>query len=600
MSTEIKSHRYDEMKDLFGLPSTDYRFRLYLDALKNRYYETGRIEPLDNKMLQLQSKFYTNAPNDESIHPEWNTFGYDLINGLNMITSAKRSVEYNKAKDIIKNIGGYAPPYSDRYFDQEIIKNHFFIKRNSDDITNKPYEWSTLTDIEFNHLNVQNNLFKNITISAGVRPTTGYFSFNMNKFLLQLLLEQYATSHTNLGVDKFWEADNNLKNTYYRLDGDRTKLYTTDENGNKVDVSLYPGSEAYNELPKEKCLGTGIKENDGLTCNDYITRCIKGGTNDIQKCKDFMQNSEFWIVIPEEVNRMNPTIAESTLNSFGFEIIVNSSNLKEFEDVGSWSKKLDSKGLNKSEVDNIRTNFKLTQYLQLLVTKINSNPAILNKQYNANHNYDPVDHANRFKSWSLSLRGIHPRVIIKDVKDKINIIRQSSLLNNSLLNLRTIVNNRISLVPNVGLVIGGVPIPIMSGVNQFGGAALQLIPSVNTNQNELREHYPVIKGLLYAAEKTLESKGKTIHPETKKQIELHLENFRKSEDKLIRSIKYADRYIDLLNIYKSYDSNDILTMDHLKSFVEAREGYFDKTIGKQNNLLTAIESLLSTVNEKLN
>lgn len=595
MSTKIKSQRYDEIRDLFGLSPRDYRSRLYLDALRNRYFETGRIEPLDNKMLQLQSKFYTDrGTNDESIHPEWATFRDDIyqsiINSLNDIGSKE------KVKNIIKNKGGLTFPYSDKHFEQEIIKTHFNIYRNSDDITDKPNEWLTLTNITYN--NKLSNIFINIE-GAAIVPTNNYFTLNMNKFLLQLLLEDYAKSHTNLGVDKFWNDDKDLKNSYYRLDGDRSKLYTTDANGNKVDVSLYPGSQAYNELQKEKCLGTGIKENNGLTCNEYITRCIKGDNNDIKRCKDFMLNNEFWIVVPEEVNRMNPTIAESTLTSFGFETIVNSSNLKVFEDVGSWSKKLKEKGLDDTEVENIRKNFKLTQYLDLLVTKINSNPAILNKQYNASHNYDPVDHVNRFTSWSLSLRGLRPRVIIKDTKDKINIIRQSSLLNNSLLNLRTIVNNRVSFIPGSGLVIGGVPFPIFS-TGMTGGAAFQLIPSVNTNQNEIREHYPVIKGLLYAAEKTLQSKGKSIHEDTKKQIELHLENFRKSEDKLIRSIKYADRYIDLLNIYKIYDSNDILTMDHLKSFVEAREGYFDKTMGKQNNLLNAIESLLTTVNEKLN
>lgn len=598
MSTEIKSNRYDEIRVLFGFPPTDFRSRLYLDALKTRYDETLKIEPLDRNMVQLQKKFYSGGdPTDESIHDEWTTFGNNLYISIQTLITNK-STEYNEAKEIIKNNGGFANYGTDKHFNQEIIKNHFLIEKYTEDITDKPDEWSALTDIKLNNL-IQTYLFKNINIRSPLVASSNYFSINVNKLLTQLLLEAYAKSHKSSGADKFWEDDKDLKNSYYRLDGDRSKLYTTDENGNKVDVSLYPGSDAYNKLQKEKCLGTGFTGDATTTCTEYITKCINGNSTDIKKCKDFMQNPNFWRVVPEEVNQMNPTVAETTLNSFGFEIIVNSSNLKEFEDVGSWSKKLNSRGLTDIEVKNINDNFKLKQYLTLLVTKINSNPAILNKQYNASHMYDPVDHTNRFTSWSLALRGLRPRVIIKDTKDKINIIRQSSLLNNSLLNLRTIVNNRVSFIPGSGLVIGGVPIPFFS-TGMTGGASFQLIPSVNTNQNEIREHYPVIKGLLYAAEKTLQSKGKNIHEDTKKQIELHLENFRKSEDKLIRSIKYADRYIDLLNIYKTYDSNDVLTMDHLKSFVEAREGYFDKTMGKQNNLLNAIESLLTTVNEKLN
>jgi hypothetical protein len=73
----------------------------------------------------------------------------------------------------------------------------------------------------------------------------------------------------------------------------------------------------------------------------------------------------------------------------------------------------------------------------------------------------------------------------------------------------------------------------------------------------------------------------------------------KSEENLIKAIKYADRYIDLLDIYKEFDPENVLSMDHLKAFVEARERYFDKTIGKQNDLLSALERIATSVNEAL-
>ena len=97
----------------------------------------------------------------------------------------------------------------------------------------------------------------------------------------------------------------------------------------------------------------------------------------------------------------------------------------------------------------------------------------------------------------------------------------------------------------------------------------------------------------------LTSKGKSFSTDTEKQFEEHLEQFRKIEDKLLKAIRYSDRYLDILNIYKDYDHENILNVDHLKSFVTKREHYFDKTIGKQNTILGAIEQIANSVNDAL-
>jgi len=580
MSNE--NSNYDVMMPFLGLPG-DRRVRLYLHALKGAY-EKNQPLALSGDMEQLKSKNFLNGSGD-NIHPEWNNFRADLQASL---------ASSPDAINIVRLHSGVAARGSDKHFFQQVIKAHVSVNGTAGDLTETPDAWFTAVSLTPRDLNA---LFG--PVALGVAGTGAKsFNYKLTKFVLYQLLEQSAAPRSH-GVDSFWTTNDAQRDSYFRLASNKDSLFTTDANGNRVDVSR--GSNAYNNLANDQCIGTKVKPNTNNTCTDYITKCIRGNSSDIQQCRSFMQDANFWDIVPKEVNEMLPSIAEDTLNSFGFKVVVRN-NLKEYETVGSWSKSLDQRGLTPAEVTNIRNNIKLTQYLEMLVSKINSNPAILNKDYRAAYTFDPVDHNNRFSSWTLSARGIRPRVILRSgSNNQVNIVRQVGLLNGSLLNLRSLVNNRVTFVPGTGLVVRGTPIavasPVMLGV-QLGGAAVQMVSAVS-NDDEIKEHYPLIKGLLVAAENMLQSRGKVLDSYTKQQIEQHLENFRRSEEKLIKAIRYADKYIDLLDIYKEFDSENVLSIDHLKSFVEAREKYFDKTIGKQNDLLSAIERIATTINEAL-
>jgi hypothetical protein len=590
------------MMSFFGLPG-DRRVRLYLHALKGAY-EKGQPLSLTADMEQLKNRNFSNADpslNSEDVHPEWNTFRADV--------EAAMPSNTNEILNMVRLHSGVAANGSQKHFMQQVIKAHVDISNAATNLNNNEDAWHTATNVNVKDLsNVFGVVARGVVSAAGSGFGSGFssapgsgakqFNYKLTKFILHQLLEQAAAPRSH-GVDTFWTTNDTQRDVYFRPASNRDSLFTTDANGNKVDVS--PGSAAYNNLANDQCIGTKVKQNGTNTCTNYIQKCIKGNSSDIQACKEFMQDPNFWDVVPREVDEMLPSIAENTLNSFGFKI-VSKNNLREYESVGSWSRGLDQKGLSPAEVDSIRKNTKLTQYLEMLVTKINSNPAVLNKQYNAGYSFDPVDHNNRFTSWSLSARGIRPRVILRNSPNKqMNIVREVGLLSSSLLSLRSLVNNRVTFVPGSGLVVRGIPVnvatPVMFGA-QLGGANLQMISAV-PDDSEIREQYPLIKNLLSASETVLQSRGKSLDSYTKQQIEQHLESFRRSEEKLIKAIRYADKYIDLLDVYKEYDSENVLSIDHLKLFVEAREKYFDKTIGKQNDLLTAIERIATTINEAL-
>jgi len=117
----------------------------------------------------------------------------------------------------------------------------------------------------------------------------------------------------------------------------------------------------------------------------------------------------------------------------------------------------------------------------------------------------------------------------------------------------------------------------------------------NYNQNQIRENYPVLKMMLGSIESSIQKRGKSLDASTKQHINDYLEKYRESEEKLFKAIKYADKYIDLVELYGQYDSDKVLSIDHLKKFVEARDKYLNKTSGKQNDILSAIEQLTRSV-----
>jgi hypothetical protein len=606
MSTQ--KSKYDIMMDFFNMPG-DQRVRLYLHLLRTCYDE-GKPLALRNDMEQLKNKYYEGgATDDDNTSVEWDDFRSDLEQQLSVNDS---NLSDNVTLNFIKANGGIAQRGSEKHFIQEVIKSHVNVSsydhttKSDIDITDEVHRWSTalIYNMMPRKLNIVFHHVGHGFANTGVKN----FTYKLTKYVLHKLLEQ-AAQQPLLGNDSFWTNDQQNE-SYFRSVNNSNVLFTVDKNGNRIDVSR--GSAVYNSLKDDACIGTKVKQDRTNTCTNYITKCINGTDDDIVKCREFMLSTDFWDVVPKEVNEMLPTIAEDTLKSFGFKIVVDD-NLKKFESVGEWSKELGKSSISPADIETIRKNTKLMTYLSMLVDKVNSNPAILNKNYISKNSVDLNDHGTRFSSWNLTARGLRPRVMFKkgDNLSQINILRHSGLLVSNLLNLRSIVNNRIAFVPGSGLVVGGVPVgvnsPLFVGVGQYGGAAVVVpsfqyypsSPSAVPNDEGLREQYSLLKNLFYSVEKQLESKGKNFDGNTKQYIETYLENFKNTESKLIKAIRYADKYLDLLDIYQNNDPENVLNMEHLKKFVDAREQYFDKTINKQNTLLNAIQTIINKIDDAL-
>lgn len=641
----------------------DSRPKLYLDLLQTAFEKefakgTGVVAAADAMVLdpatmyQLQNQYY--EPKDagaaNNMHSEWGEFHYDLVN--QRLAGQKTDAA---SLAIIKGLAG-ADPLSNLFnlFSREVIKAHFVIKgttlataraaagtapATTDDITDEPTQWGTVASIEGRGLTrifpnplpgggtsslalIATALAKGTAARAAVvgpppvaavvaLPATDtlkkVFNYRLKTFVLHQILENAGNVTTSIG-DSFWGADDVVSNTYYRLASDRSKLYTTDASGNKIDVSK--GSAYFADKIKDgkNCSSFYVKENGAQKCDDYLLKCItRGDAKDISACREYMDNADFWDATQKEVDEMLPTNAEDTLRRFGFQT-ESRNNLTVFQSIGDWFKHIESQigsaagatgmGVTKAELENIMKNDKLKGYLGMLISKVNSNPSILNKNYNTPYGFDAVDHQDAFKGWGLTAMGLKPRLMIEQNKDASYIGRLSNVISSNLLTLGTSMKQYITLDNKGGILVGGLPYalyPHMS-IKMYGGGEGDEMYGGNyavrsSGQTQLRQNYPLLKTLFDYVEKRIESKGKSLDSVTKTQIAEHLEKYKQYEEKLFKAIRYTDKYLDLVEIYGHYDKDNILSIDHLKKFVEARDKYYNKANGKQNEVVNAIEQV---------
>jgi hypothetical protein len=644
--------RYDTMIPFFG-KANDKRVRLYLHALEAEFRGNNHEVALtanwngggSGKRTDLKNKFFItkDVGDEDAVHSEWHTFVNNLEGRLAGLTQAGRPetndgagvpLPYPRVEahavapatatailNVIKSQAGVAQDNTTLEFFQAVIKKHLLVARGvlivadagnpEVDITLNPSRWGDATGFNFKTRVNLKAIYSGATLNSDLAPVAGAaltpnhfvidnpatlrFNYNLSKYLIAEFLENTPLI-TSLGNDNFWSTTDSKNDTYFRITNDPNKLFTIDPaTGNMVDVSR--GSAAFQDkLKDDVCVGTKAKENATSKCVDYIEKCIiSGKPEDITACKDFMLDSNFWDVTPSEIEDMLPLIAVSTLQKFGFQYDKKNKDFKSFETVASWLRGLQARiqigQLSAIEFSNISKNFKLTQYLTKLVNKVNSSPAILNDNYFDTKNFNPND--IRFNNWTPY--GLTPRIMMNS-NFSTELARRFDLMGNKFARYRGNIQRKINVLPNNGgIVLNGQPFRVLPAAIYMigGGRATITEDDVFTKQGDDLEN--LVKGTLIK----LKSMGKIIDSNTEREFKIHIEKYKDAENKLVKAITYANKYVDLIELFNEVDTQNVLSIDHLKAFVEARNNYFDKTESRQNSIISAIRKIADDVLEKL-
>ena len=191
---------------------------------------------------------------------------------------------------------------------------------------------------------------------------------------------------------KFGQPDNEL---YMKKDGKDVR----------VDVN---GDYFKSIIEKDNCFTIGVADANKVNCNELIKNCLAG--ENIQKCKQYMTETDWWNNSKESVDNTTPEIALKLLNSFKFpisKVFVKEVNQTLIQ-IGNSTKWIDdlrknhqqkegetkNDKLSKEDIDNISKNTNLLGYLDSLATRINRNPQILNPKYqgsNLKHNPKAIE-----------------------------------------------------------------------------------------------------------------------------------------------------------------------------------------------------------------
>jgi hypothetical protein len=520
-----------------------------------------------------------------------------VVDGTTLIAATDKGIPDSIAKDINDIVGSSTKPQETaatlaiakavKAISDDLIAYKTVVKGKALADSKYKNKFDTYVDEKVKNngqLNNEDNCLKFMLDFIKTIDTKTEFQYKYDKYWLNQILSEAMESPISIEKPSDFLMDGEVSvdaGKYWRkVDG---SLWTVDATGKELQVDIK--SKAYNDLTvANKCLGTGFEDKEykgnQYGCADYLRECLAGGN--VIKCKAYLENPNFWNSAEAEVAKMLPGIALTTLKSFEFEDVdtwdeTNKTNLRKVFEVTDWLAKLAAmtketpSQLTPEEYNNIARNDKLTGYLGMLVKKINSNPAILNKGV-VKSDEQLLYRDNAFKGTKLAKMGLLPRVFASNLAPS-SVERLGNLLKSE--------QNSFRLRLNPGLLFGR----ILSG----GGTPLEEIEDKLSSENKqvwslLKTHY---QGLRYQ----LKKHKKEIAKVDVEKIEELFNQLQKAEVKLMKVIVMTEKYKRLLEIHGEQDASTVLRIEHIKRFVDERNRYFDRVVKKQDVLLDIIKSI---------
>ena len=592
---------------LFGR-TDDMRVKLFINELRDQAvkvsgsYTTLQIKtvtPVFQNMYFKTPTKNTSFAADVNVHSEWEAFASHFANRMD--GKVINATAFPDALAVIKSVGGIPASGSEQQFAQALVQAVVSeISVSGSNITKMPSQWNTATSAKFKTKAELAKLFTESATSknpidalskiAALATTADdtkvkEFGYRYDKYWL------VASASTSVAASKFFDDVAPTGVEEYIRKG--TELYKRDATGKETRVDL--GSDLAKALSVDvKCMGTGL--DDAKTtekCADYLRDCLSG--NDVTKCKDFLAKPDFWINAENEVDNMLPAMAIKTLNAFEFgmeQVWDTTANrrLLKYKSTTSWieglteiAKAAKSGAMSVLDVEAIAKNSKLIGYLNMLVKKVNSSPSILNKDYVGKTITNVINNPDAFTGSRLHRMGVKARLATNNLSVS-SVDKLSQAIKDS--------NSRVSITLGLPGLHG-----FASRFSLSGGAntmeALEEKVSDETKQTAY-----IIEAHFVSLNSRLKKHGKEISKSDADKILNLLESLKKSEDKLNKAMLYTEKYTRLLEVHGQRDNTDILSMDHLKQFVDNRNKYFARVSKKQNDLMSIIRSIAEAVNKE--
>lgn len=343
------------------------------------------------------------------------------------------------------------------------------------------------------------------------------------------------------------------------------------------------------------CYGTGLNDEN---CNQYIWNCLLSDSADadqlLQNCINiYNREGNFFEMAAKEIEELHPVIAVRTLQKFGFRThsVYDSSmnmSLKKVESVKHWLENFVSKKFTKAQKDAVVAQGKLLGYLGMLVSFVNSNPGILNKgvQGTTDEAAGVMNRSDYLKRLDIPLYK-QPSAGQSDYYD---IARFRSQFNQY-----SAARPRAFSMTSAGRLMtpfGSVFSPGASMLSQVGGQSggggqtQYVLRKLKTDCRGANLISNVMRSLMG----DLSSRGKELNEQSKAKITKQVEDLKKTEMELLKTMFYLEEYSRLLDMFKQYETEE-LSEDKLRQFVDRHSHLQGKQVAQEEYLLRILEKL---------
>lgn len=428
-------------------------------------------------------------------------------------------------------------------------------------------------------------------------PSKRYFNINVDKFIRQMLFEMKhapipepetkPSSIISFTYEGKWERDTN---GLYIMDG-TTKHYISDKDSD-YNRNLLRASN--------KCYTTGV-DLDSNSCNKAMYEClIDNDPAGVSKCINALNlTADKVSTMRSEVGKMHPLVAQRLLQRFGFrKVSVYDSTAKmtldKIESIDHWKEHVagiaqHGGGLDQTAKSALATNGPILDYLSMIVSYVNANPAILNKNYSGKSDEAVGVEAPSSYAQKLNLPQ-YVRIPTTYSMRSLNVYSKTSPF--GIIGIRSTPE----MSPMLSITSQGQPSGLMIGMH--GGGMAQ----TPTLDRQIAESADLIEWRFKNLLNGLKQYNKSLTKEQEDKLMSMLTNIHKTGNELAAYGHYLSVLIKYFSHYRDYSSK-ILTWDNIKKIQEE----FDKSTVKygtgQKTLLRiaqALESLISSKDKKDN
>lgn len=166
--------------------------------------------------------------------------------------------------------------------------------------------------------------------------------------------------------------ENIVTHLVYERDAE-SKLYRT-VNGTRVYCTQ-------DDLTLENCIGTRLK-GDRQKCSKFVHECLlSGDAMNLHNCLEYYKNRDMFAVAAVELENIDPNIAVKILKAFGVQQKIENDYIT-VQSYDDWLR-LVVPSLGQAFRDTLLANTNLLDYLRGVISFVQTNPAILNKNVSA-------------------------------------------------------------------------------------------------------------------------------------------------------------------------------------------------------------------------